>query len=254
MPILFEAGNASREPRAYRILCYGDSLTAGFCANGQLFEPYGRSLAEALSEATDGALCEVSVCGLSGSMATEMVANLDDAAARDVCGIAGKGLRAILRDEVVLPDLVLIMAGTNDLGKNRRPEAVLDDLRQLHAVCHSFGVPTVALPPPPAPSQPGTAWDRARRQLHELLAAWARSSEAVAAFISSDELVPATGRGSGMSWDSDGLHLAPPGSQKLGRLLAPLLAPLLQCQNGKEVQHRSDCRMKYSLILGAIDS
>ena len=42
------------------------------------------------------------------------------------------------------PPTVLIMAGTNDLG-TVEPEQTLENLRQLHIVCHDAGCTTVAL-------------------------------------------------------------------------------------------------------------
>jgi len=81
----------------------------GFCANGTLYEPYARALASALAQATDGAACEVHVCGHSGGTAREMVENLDSSAVLDVGGILGKGLRRCLVE--ASPDVVVIMAG-----------------------------------------------------------------------------------------------------------------------------------------------
>jgi lysophospholipase L1-like esterase len=210
----------------FRVLCYGDSLTVGFCADGRQYEPYGRSLAEALSKAFDGTTCEVSVCGHSGHTAAEMVRNLDTLAVQDVAGVVAKGLRRTLRDEARRPDIVLIMTGTNDLGLHGRPETILDDTCKLHAECHSRGIPTVVLPPPPAPRAMGaTRFEGERRKLHGLLSSWATSAPGVSSFIDPNELVPAV-LGSRF-WDPDGLHFSPAGSRLLGQHLVPALLPLL---------------------------
>jgi len=55
-----------------------DSLTAGFCSNGRQYEPYGRTLADAIHAGLeDSAPVEVAVCGHSGGTASEMVAWLE---------------------------------------------------------------------------------------------------------------------------------------------------------------------------------
>jgi len=204
------------------VLCYGDSLTAGFCAGGRVFEPYGQALAEALAAAS-GRACEVSVCGHTGHQASEMVANLDSERVEDIARRCGKGLRRLLDEEPAL-DLVIVMAGTNDIGYERFPREVFADVRQLHAACHARGIRTIVLPPPPAPVGAGTKWEQRQVQVKELLAEWARSSPFVAAFIDPGELVPPS---VGSAWDPDSLHYSPAGSRLLGRRLAPLLLPML---------------------------
>lgn len=222
MPVSF----GSRAPpgqTAKRVLCYGDSLTAGFCAEGRQYEPYGRALAEALSAV--GVACEVSVCGHSGHTTAQMVANLDELAVSDVGGMIGKGLRRCL-DEI-RPDLVVIMTGTNDLGKNAGPQTVCEDISRLHAVCHSRGVPTVALAPPPAPMAPqGSSFERRRRQLVSLMDRWSRTAACTLTFVDPGDLVPAQAGPGNRIWDADKLHLSPNGSRVLARKMAALLAPL----------------------------
>jgi len=79
-PVIFRNSRARGSLPPRRILCYGDSLTAGFHANGQKFEPYARELSKALAAA--GVENEVHTCGLSGHTTQDMVAQLDSAAAR----------------------------------------------------------------------------------------------------------------------------------------------------------------------------
>lgn len=224
MPVSFRVGAVERA--AFRVLCYGDSLTVGFHDNGRSYEPYGRTLAEALSAAMGGVAVEVSVCGQSGHTAAEMVRNADSATVEDIGGLLSKGLRRALADQPGRLDLVAIMAGTNDLGQKSRPKVVLEHLRQLHAMCHKQGVPTVVLAPPAAPkAPPGTAFEDSRRTLLALLAAWASTACGAGAFVNPAELVPAAARS--CMWDVDGLHFSPAGSQYLGQRLASVLVPLL---------------------------
>mmetsp|Transcript_127015 Transcript_127015/g.247493 ORF Transcript_127015/g.247493 Transcript_127015/m.247493 type:complete len:496 (-) Transcript_127015:233-1720(-) len=228
MPAVFRVGGGLHS--GSHILCYGDSLTAGFCSHGRQYEPYGRTLADAIHAGLeDSTPVEVAVCGHSGSTAAEMVANLDSTSVEDIGGMVGKGLRRILQDAAPSrrPDLVLLMAGTNDLGKLKSHTAIFDDLRSLHAVCHVLGVRSVALAPPPAPfAARGHPWEVERQRLVARLAGWAQSERGVAAFIDPGEFLPAFGAAE--LWETDGLHLSPAGSRQLGRCLAQRLVPLLR--------------------------
>eukprot|EP00913_Durusdinium_trenchii_P007552 g7096.t1 len=75
IPLLFAAGRYRPESKLHRILCYGDSLTAGFYQGGHWFQPYGRILADEL--AAYGGRCEILVCGLSGRSAEDMAAGIN---------------------------------------------------------------------------------------------------------------------------------------------------------------------------------
>eukprot|EP00971_Amphidinium_carterae_P332744 6467042-Amphidinium_carterae.1 len=65
---------------------------------------------------------QVTHCGLSGLTAEELLAKQGAPAIRDVCGSVGKGLACMLSEAP--QDLVLIMLGTNDLGKGTHPEHI----------------------------------------------------------------------------------------------------------------------------------
>lgn len=226
MPVTFTGHGGGSSPRV-SVLCYGDSLTAGFFAGGKSYSPYGRDLADGLAAGTGvggSKAALVSVCGLSGATTEEMVANLDSEAVRDVGGNVGRGLRRILKDMEragKLPDLVLIMTGTNDLGAYRAPQSILEDIRKLHATCHARRIRTVVLAPPPAPRALAGAFEDGRRHLSALLAAWAGATPGVVGAWEAGELV--TSVGADTPWDPDGLHFSQAGSKLLGRRLAQLV-------------------------------
>jgi len=219
MPVSFTSSNVSAPVR--HVLCYGDSLTAGFCGQGRFFEPYGRTMARELGRA--GMPTEVLVCGHSGHTSAQMVSNLDAYAVSDTGRQLGKGLRRSL-SEASRQDLVIIMTGTNDLGKYLSFSAILEDIAKLHKVCHLQGVPTIAVVPPPILSNPNV--EANRRHFADLLKAWAKTVPNIQAVLDPGELVPATSAG---SWDVDGLHFSPDGSRLLGRQLAAKVFPLLAC-------------------------
>lgn len=56
-------------PRALRVLCYGDSLTAGYCHGGYVMRPY----ADAFEGALPGVVHSATPVGLSGFTTSEMV-------------------------------------------------------------------------------------------------------------------------------------------------------------------------------------
>eukprot|EP00446_Apocalathium_sp_SHHI-4_P022023 CAMPEP_0177268726 /NCGR_PEP_ID=MMETSP0367-20130122/63967_1 /TAXON_ID=447022 ORGANISM="Scrippsiella hangoei-like, Strain SHHI-4" /NCGR_SAMPLE_ID=MMETSP0367 /ASSEMBLY_ACC=CAM_ASM_000362 /LENGTH=330 /DNA_ID=CAMNT_0018724373 /DNA_START=8 /DNA_END=997 /DNA_ORIENTATION=+ len=217
MPVTVNSGSGSGDVR--RVLCYGDSLTAGFASSGTFFEPYGRAMAEGL--AAVGVQCEVSICGLSGKTAREMVATAETSLV-DIVGNRGKGLaRAI--DEDGPFDLVLIMAGTNDMGLGYQDSYVLQDLKVLHRVCHDRGVPTVALAPPPAPCGGSGREVQRRRFLYSLRATLLRTPGTVAVVDPADLVAAACSQ----LWEPDGLHFSPQGSRQFGHGLAELVAERL---------------------------
>lgn len=186
------------------------------------FEPYGRSLAKVLG-ALLKAPCEVLVCGHSGHTASEMVANMDKNAITDVGGQVGKGLRRSLMEASRPFDLVLLMTGTNDIGKSVEPSTVLEDIIKLHEVCKKHGVPSVALSPPPIPMDAFVEGNR--RHLRDLIAMWSSTAKNVRAFIDPGHFIPAT---VAKAWDPDRLHFSPMGSQLLGQQLANTVLPLLR--------------------------
>jgi len=233
MPITFRADGGGDVKRirtrqatpgdTLRILCYGDSLTAGFFASGNLFEPYGRTLSEVLNGA--GFASEVSVCGLNGLTAGEMVAAMDENKVADVVGFCGKGLRHILDEEMDDVDLVILMAGTNDLGKGSSANQILEQVKALHLLCHDRGVRTVLVTPPPAPFADATR-ECERGRLVRLLSDWAQDQLGVASCVDSADILPVSGSA---LWDPDGLHFSVEGSRTLGRQLADVaMAALLQ--------------------------
>mmetsp|Transcript_110001 Transcript_110001/g.206188 ORF Transcript_110001/g.206188 Transcript_110001/m.206188 type:complete len:360 (+) Transcript_110001:61-1140(+) len=199
-------------PQAHlRVLCYGDSNTAGFCSKGTKFEPYARSLEKALL--APGIIgCDVFHAGLSGLTAEEMADKMDHSSIRDVCGHEHEGLRKLIGKH--RPDVVIIMAGTNDIGRGAQPGHIMQHVGRLHDACHENGIPTIALAPS---SVPGV---KCRDYLSMALKRYASVNPNVAIYADIEELLP---RGPLGYWEPDVLHLSPAGSRALGQLLGPLV-------------------------------
>jgi len=206
-----------REPRKNRwILCFGDSLTAGFYNQGKNFEPYGDTLKRCLNEM--GIECDVMIMGVSGHTAAQMVSDKNASEVTDVCNLKNKGLCRFLDEQEDKPDFVLIMAGTNDLGYNHKKNDILRAIIQLHSMCHHRGIKTIAFVPPCHLKQ--------RQCLAECLMRWGRVLPLVALCIDPEEAVPRVGTACPL-WEPDAIHLSPAGSRALGQRLAQILAPLL---------------------------
>merc|ERR1740139_848793 len=135
----------------------------------------------------------------------------------DNLSLGWKGLERTLCEDGPF-DLVLLMAGTNDLGAGRTPDQIVENLQCLHAVCHSYGVPTVALAPPPAPGR-GPRWEAMRAPIVEALNCLPMEMPGVLACVDPGMLVSASWA---PYWDQDGLHFAESGSCALGKELANL--------------------------------
>ena len=218
------------------MLFYGDSLTAGAPSMCSYAEEFCKCLTAA------GCYIEGTVCGLCAASAYEMLEIaqepfvLDSLQSRWGSGIAHLASQA---------DLVVIMAGTNDLafadGKH-----IFKSLHGLHMACHRLGVATVALG---IPDSGGRSIKRLverqipaqRREANSLLASWAKGTNTVEGtpikgtnlltpevFVNSVALMPfgPQSRNAGY-WETDGVHFTAAGAKVLGYRLAEVLRPLI---------------------------
>ena len=150
------------------VLCFGDSLTAGYIITSPHtgeYHPYRDRLQASLRRGRrgdgdggdDGVGDGVNVIavGASGVTAQELATpgNLDGTENVDVCRKVYAGLRASLRDITRRGDTcigVIIMGGTNDLAdRGATATEVFTSILALHRVCYDFGIPTISLSVPP---------------------------------------------------------------------------------------------------------
>ena len=101
-------------PKSLRILCFGDSLTAGYTSHGYGHHPYADHLRVGLEHMLSSSSIEVEVAGLSGDQ------------------VQGQYLQRIKAkcptEKGRLYDWIIIMGGTNDLGWGQRPEDIYEGL------------------------------------------------------------------------------------------------------------------------------
>jgi len=227
-----------------RILCYGDSTTAGYYDQGQRFQPYGQALAAALFEA--GIHCEVAVCGLCSFTTQDMLKERSSESVKTILGPYGRGLKRMLQEDGPI-DLVIIMTGTNDMGYQTSNATIVQHVAQLHSICHDHGVHTVAL----APTQNSSRYARnLRQQLADMLATWASTATGVIDCLDVEDLIARPVGKDGVSknpsaavhWEPDDLHISAAGSLTLGRRLATHAASWLKQieANGPVVSIKAD--------------
>jgi lysophospholipase L1-like esterase len=207
-------------PTTMRLLAYGDSLTAGYHSNGMAFSPWAPLLRKALSaERCDHV-------GHSGWTTYQMRNVMNATSCADMCGRRWPGLRAQLRAHGPY-DAVLIMAGTNDLVTDARPEDILRNLEALHSAAHATGARTIALSVPQSQAVRSISWLRDKRNaVNRALAAWAAAQpNQRVLFLDTGLLLPfAAGAEPGSQfWEPDGLHMSAQGYAALAEHLAAAL-------------------------------
>lgn len=223
-------GRDRQGARLPRIICYGDSNTAGYHSGGREFQPYGQSLAAELADM--GMPCEVAVCGLCSFTTQDMLNERANDHVRAQIGPHGRGLAKML-DQDGPVDLVIIMTGTNDLGFQMGLSTIMQHIAQLHGICHQRGVPTVSIAATQASARPSR---QLRQQLADLLAKWAPSVSGVVDCLDVEELLPrpvgkdgtSSNPAAAVHWEPDDLHLSAAGSIALGRRLASFASSWLQ--------------------------
>jgi len=189
--------------------------------------------------AAAGVSAEVVGCGLCGLTAVDMARGLDSMQLQDVFGRVGPGLRRLMAEQGPF-DLVVIMAGTNDVASpHLSAEEVLTSLKSLHEACWATGTPTVALSVPESSVTGTSQFPQANQKWHVInnaIAAWAKAEQgdrslASPFFVNSARLVSfdQAARARGL-WDPDNLHFTASGSREFGSKLAPIVASHLQGQ------------------------
>ena len=184
------------------ILCFGDSLTAGYQsatpASPTIREtPYGLFLQERL-----GIRARIEVSGICGELTADM---------------AMRYRRDVLERK---PDLVVILGGTNDLGWNARPEEIMRNLLKMYEQARGAGIRLVAVTVPSLrPSGEigegdGEAWLQdhlnRRRVLNRLIGDYCRSKGVACVDLCTATSEEATGL-LAARYSNDGLHLTTEG-------------------------------------------
>ena len=197
-------------PRTPLILCFGDSLTAGYQTPSPAHPhaeetPYGRVLQERLGEQAG-----VEINGICGEVTGEMVLRF----------------RADVLDR--RPQMVIILGGTNDLGWNADPTEIMRNLTKMYELARASSIVPVPVTVPSIRVDVGTdnsdaaSWlaqhIQRRQRLNALIADYAdrkglRYFDLFRATAEPDSLLLAE------LYSNDGLHLTTSGYDLFGRLL-----------------------------------
>ncbi|KAI4248856.1 MAG: hypothetical protein L6R40_000868 [Gallowayella cf. fulva] len=202
----------SKEIKSLRILCFGDSLTAGYSSYGNLHYPYAAQIRKELKKAFPATNVNVVVSGLSGDRV-----------------LAGQYLRRMkgmcATDHYPPYDWIIVLGGTNDLGWDERPDKVYDALKHVWKVALDTGSNVLALSVIEAEHTSGGVIER-RTELNDLIA---RHSEDRWYYMDLCSAVPYFSMSEAMReriWD-DGLHLTMDGYEMMGDAIATSLIDLL---------------------------
>ena len=210
-------GTEQRASRPHRVFCYGDSLTAG--TSGFDLYPYAPYLEKQLPD--DSA--RVAWIGLPGWTAASMWEERDS----PKVGLKAALERYTQEQQNTGPpvSLVIIMAGTNDMGFGYGADGILDHILKLHQICFDMGVPrTLAIGIPPSGYQsmvPAAA--ELAATVNEKLRAYCAEHSHTSTFVD----FPFAFERDGENWFPDGLHFTQRGYQVLGESLAPTVARIL---------------------------
>ena len=211
------ASSTSATLRLHRILCYGDSLTAG--TSGMNLYPYAQFLEQGLKKARPDMESNFVVRhrGMPGWTAQYM---LDEALNDPKTGL----LSAIQSVKDPPLSLVIILAGTNDLGYGMSEEEITESVLGLHKVAWENGVArTIAIAIPPSGYQ--NVNEQARKTVKAI------NTNLEKACSSTDKAVfvpfPFDYEEGGENWFPDTLHFSERGYQALGESLVPVVLSAL---------------------------
>lgn len=187
------------------IFCFGDSLTEGMTAGTREFYPYAPHLERALD---NNIKANVTYLGLSGWTTLQFVETLDTA----------RGLAYNVQRQSPL-DLVILLAGTNDLGRQYPAEDIQDRLETLVAKAREAGAKHVLLLGIPEsrwqvgnPSAMAKARDINQHMRDKYL--HIEQVTTISFPFRYNDTDPHE------RWSKDGLHLSPSGYRSLGETLA----------------------------------
>jgi acyl-CoA thioesterase I len=200
------------------VICFGDSLTAGFQSPTRdnptgRETPYGQFLQSLVSD-------EVQVCisGICGELTDEMVMRF----ARDVLNHQ--------------PGYVPILGGTNDLGWNASPSEIMANLIKMYEQTLAMGAVPIPVTVPSirvedaSGSREGQEWIAEhlsrRYELNKLIQDYAGSKGLACADLFAATADPVSDQ-LAVIYSNDGIHLTTAGYELFAEQIAHILKPLL---------------------------
>ena len=201
------------------VICFGDSLTAGFQSPTRdnpagRETPYGQFLQSLL-----GSAAAVRISGMCGELTDEMVTRFR---------------RDVLEHQ---PGYVPILGGTNDLGWNASPSEIMRNLTTMYEQTLAMGGRPIPVTIPSIrvedglSSREGQEWiadHLARRsQLNKLIQDYAGSKDLAYVDLFASTVDSKSGQLAEM-YSNDGIHLTTAGYRLFAEHVAQILMPLLR--------------------------
>ncbi|BCA53856.1 arylesterase [Nitrospira sp. KM1] len=195
---------------ASHIVCFGDSLTAGYQVPtrenpGGVQTPYGEFLKQRL-----GPQVQIAISGICGELTAEMAMRFR----RDVLART--------------PRYVVILGGTNDLGWNAQPADIMRNLLKMYETARAGGivpvpvtVPSIRIDVMEAGREGQTFIEQhlgRRDELNALIQRYAESKDLAWVDLFTATAEPTT-RQLAEQYSNDGLHLSTEGYQQFATLL-----------------------------------
>lgn len=223
-------------PPQLRILCFGDSLTAGYNKHGKNFYPYCSPLGNILRYQS-GLNIYTEAKGIVGEMAHKQMTHR---------------LPLVLGNATMQYDWIMILGGTNDIlhVKNFGDDdeflnqletiwqpRITKDIERLHDIAYKYGAHTMLLT---VPENSIEAWPeyhpllKMREKINEALRDFAYGSKGKTVLCDLAKLVPRRSLSPTMEnilWD-DHLHMTPQGYTKMAQAVSECLKPYLPPPNG----------------------
>ena len=208
------------------ILCYGDSLTAGYSRYGTSFTPYGETI-------SDHSNSEVKSVGMSGWTTQEMLDGAYGRENEDCVGHTADGLNHLL--QVPSLNIVCLLAGTNDLGTGVSLKEIAGNMRALVEMClaaPNSELKVILLTVPPTGGEIYESVQKRRAAVNAAITALAAEFAPRVFLVDAASVLPNPGEhpdeptAESKLWDNDLLHLSPIGSEKLGRFVCQELKGL----------------------------
>ncbi|KAJ5690560.1 SGNH hydrolase [Penicillium macrosclerotiorum] len=178
------------------ILCFGNSLTAGFHSYGLEFHPYAQKLVETIKNEFPGLEVQATVAGQSGDL-------------------------VVSPPGAFLSRIEMKCDRTNDLGYGYQPDKIYSAIQKSWNVALETGAKVLALTIPECKARIGSL-DERRSKLNSYILAHQAEGLRIPYHSASPEFQE--------NMFDDGLHLTPAGYDFMGTIIAEHLVSLLNAQ------------------------
>lgn len=202
--------------KTIRILCFGDSLTAGYCYDGAVHAPYNEKLQQMVEMAFPEYAIETEEDGRDGDLVTSKV------------GFVRRINEQFASDSSQSYNWTVVLGGTNDLAHGVSAEALFEDLKRVWDVplSHKSKVLALTIPEAGVTGARGRKINETRREVNDLIKGYKRENLHVFDLCAAVPYHSMSETDRGKYWD-DGLHFTPDGYELVGQKVGMALVSLL---------------------------